>query len=386
MRVTGTQRMSEWYRAIRFMQGGIVWVGVALASCTMNETSERVPDFELETEWFVVRGYDRDVNELCGGSLTWLDSYVGALAKEFDIAPTTIGAYHWYSQESWDEFGICGDATGCAAINDGVYTAFSRDFPHEHEVVHVVLNNLYEPCVAVLSEGLAEYMRGPGRAAGGSIENSSIEDVLAVSFDGEGMGESDYHRARHFVSFLVFEFGLDDVLALCAETPKGSTRVEFSDACSATLGSSLDELLVSYASYPVCGNYEDRAKLWECSREPVVQLGPGDEHVFDFDASCVNPDAVGPRSERYHVSYQVRILADGEYSWAFNAQAPTFDLTGAELRLEQCASCGEGALGFSDDWSGEFIPLPRWLAAGDYTLEIILPLEFSGAVNVQFAG
>src|SRR5690606_10704367 len=142
----------------RLVQEAIIGAGISLlASCTVDAPPGPMPDFELETTWFTVRGYDRDPEDLCGGTLAWLDSYTGALAQALDIPPMTIGAYHWYSQESWDELGICGDAYGCVHLRHGVLTAFSREFPHEHEIVHVALDNLYEPCVAVLSEGLAEH-------------------------------------------------------------------------------------------------------------------------------------------------------------------------------------------------------------------------------------
>ncbi|PRQ05807.1 hypothetical protein ENSA5_01270 [Enhygromyxa salina] len=365
----------------------VVWATICSSmSCVTGEPVDRDLDFEVETEWLVIRGFDRDEQEICGGTPEWLDGYVAALAEPLDLAPATIGAYHWYSPELWDEQGICGQANACVHVNDGMETAFARELPHEHELNHVIFNHAHEPCVAVLSEGLAEYMRGTWPSAAGSIEQSSIEDVLAVSFDGVIMVSSDYHRARHFVSFLVFEFGLEEVLTLCAMTPKGSTRGEFDDAALSTIGVGLDELLASYASYPICSEQEDRAKLWECSREPVVALGPGDEYLFEIDASCAHPNAVGPGGSRYHFSYQVRILADGEYSWGFVPEPPPFDLTGAELRLEQCASCGDGALGFTDAWMEKFISLPRLLGAGDYTLQLVLPLEFAGMVRVEVVG
>ena len=83
---------------------------------------------------------------------------------------------------------------------------------------------------------------------------------------------------------------------------------------------------------------------------------------------------------------RVRILTDGEYRWGFTGVPGGDDLTGAQLRVEQCASCGDGALGFSDAWTPEFIWFPHSLTAGDYTLEIVLPLEFSGRVDVFFEG
>lgn len=359
---------------------------IVVASCAPDAPAEYGWDFEIETKWMTLRGYDHAEEDICGGTIQWMDSYVDALSEPLELPATKIGVYRWYSEDLWDALGICGDVAGCAFGYNGYFVASAPVIPFEHEIAHVAMDSGFDPCIAILSEGLSEYLRGTDPSDQGAVDDATIEDVLAVGFDGIVMRSSDYRRSRHFVSFLAFEFGLNDVVALCAAAPKGITRSEFNDAVVSILGMSLDEVLIAYDDYPLCSEEKDRAKLLECSREPVLQVGLDEEQFLEIDASCDHPEAVGPRHGMYHFSYQIRVLEDGDYSWGFMSKPLSVDISGARLRLEQCASCGDGAVGFSHAWDPNYIPLPEFLPAGDYALEIQLPLELSGEVSVRILG
>ena len=346
------------------------------------------PDFELRTKWFLLRGFDRSETELCGGTIAWLDGYTDSLAHQLGLDEAPVATYDWYSHNAWTELRPCPRGAGGCFWPDTIH---ATDVPFEHEIVHAVLEQTYGNCVYFLGEGLAELFGGPRTTEQPAADiDVTVAEMIALSFSTTARPTTSlYQRSRHFVSFLRFEYGLDRVLELCAATPRGGTIAALEDAFVDVLGTPLPEVLAAYADYPVCDGIADRAKLYECGRDPEVVLGPGDQHVFELDLSCAHPSAVGPRKGRFHVSTQLRLLEDGVYSWSFDSSSDEVafvDLTGARLSLEQCASCGEGAFGRVDVWTPEFIALPEWLPAGDYTLEIMLPLEFSGRVNLTFVG
>ncbi|NJK30908.1 MAG: hypothetical protein HC927_00090 [Deltaproteobacteria bacterium] len=336
---------------------------------------ELAPDFELESERLSIRGYGRSQGELCGGTVRWLDDYVDALAPYYDLEPGQIGIYHWFSDDLWEEHSPCPTVKGCVLPTEGA--AYTKDVPFEHEIVHLVNGR----CIWALDEGLAEYLRGTVLTPSGNVEQVDIEHTLGVDFDGVEYVWSDYHRARNFVSFLVHEYGLESVVELCEASPAGIEREDFDVATREVLGVGLEDLLVAYADYPECDEEQDRAKLLECSREPTFELGLGDEIDVDVNLSCVHPDAVGPKRDLFHVSYGVRILESGEYGVRMRHAGA--DLTGASLRFEQCASCGDGAHGHSYTWDPNYVALPTWYEAGSYVLELQLPIGFNGDVGIQ---
>ena len=344
-------------------------------ACT-DPISDPAPGFtfELETERMVIRGRGRYEEELCGGTADWIDRYVDSLAPYYGLPDGQIGRYVWYSPEEFDESGVCGPWGACTGLQDGVPTVFAPNVPIEHEIVHVLQRHVSpESCVAMLEEGLAEYLRGPYPEA----TPGEMDKLVALSFEGGDLTSADYARARHFVSFLVETYDLETVIDLCAATPKGSTLEDFDVASLDLLGRDLEELLGEYSAYPECPDSRDRAKLLECSRPPSVEVGLNMEESINVMASCSASDAVGPHKGTYHLSHQIRILEEGDYSVTLSSSA---ELPQYTIRTERCASCIEDPNYVA---LGEF---PTWVEPGDYAFDLSIPVDYEGEITIHVKG
>ncbi len=338
------------------------------------------PDFEIETERVILRGFDRHEDELCGGTARWIDESIDSLAPWFDLEPGNLGVYNWYSNESWTE-SPCSKFGGCVLRPDGVANAHSPWVPLDHEIVHMASAT----CINVLFEGLAEHLRGPQPAPWKSeLDGITVEDAIAASLGESEWGFEHYDRSRHFVSFLAYRYGLDAVLDLCGASPRPeTTREEFEQATLEILGDSLGQVLVEYAEYPECPEEQDRAKIFECGREPNVEI----EIALDSqatirldDLSCAHPEAVGPRGDFYHLSYTIRLIGDGNFSIRPNFLG--VDQTGLVTRFEQCGSCGDGAAGYVREWDGSFVDFGTWYAEGLYVLDLQIPMHVAGELVI----
>jgi hypothetical protein len=348
---------------------------LAITACA-DEPHATKYDFELETERLIIRGVDRHLEDMCAGTAVWTDQYVDSLAQYYGIPAGSIGLYYWYSQERFDKSapnGACAGGKACQGFLGGVPTVFAADIPIEHEIVHVLQRHVSPKCVAMIEEGLAEFLRGPMDTA--SIP-SSMDDLLDATFTGKKMTVSQYARARNFVSFLVHTYDLETVIDLCAAVPEGSSLEDFDIASTDLLGTTLAQLLEDYATYPVCDGLQDRAKIYECGRPVVAEVGTADVASFKVPASCASIEAVGPVDERFHISKQVRLLDEGYYSIDLIAMnAPSL-----HLRVEHCASCADDPEYKSPDSS------IHWFLPGDYTLDISLPLNYDGELTVRLEG
>ncbi len=235
----------------------------------------------------------------------------------------------------------------------------------------------------MLAEGLAEHLRGPQPAPGkGELDGIAIEDAIAGSLGESDWGFEHYDRSRHFVSFLAYRYGLDAVIDLCSASPRHeTTREEFELATLEILGDSLDQVLVEYAEYPECPEEQDRAKIFECGREPTVELALDGQATIRLDGfSCAHPEAVGPRGDFYHLSYTIRLIGDGDF-----VALPNFlgvDQTGLVTRFEQCGSCGDGAAGYVREWDNSFVDFGAWYEEGLYVLDLQIPMHVAGELEI----
>ncbi len=350
-----------------------------LSAACVTEPPPPEPDFEIETERVILRGFDRHEDELCGGTVAWIDESIDSLAPWFDLAPGNLGVYNWYSRQSWTE-SPCPKVGGCVWRPQGVANAHSQWVPFDHEIVHMA--SVY--CIHFLVEGLAEHLRGPQPAPGkGELDGITIEDAIAASL-GEGEWSFEhYDRSRHFVSFLAYRYGLDAVIDLCSASPRlETTREEFEQATLEILGDSLDQVLVEYAEYPECPEEQDRAKIFECGRAPIVELALDSQvTIHREDLSCAHPEAVGPRGDFYHLSYTIRLIEDGNFT-----AHPDFlgvDQTGLVTRFEQCGSCGDGAAGYVREWDGSTVDFGAWYEEGLYVLDVQIPMHVAGELEIR---
>lgn len=337
---------------------------------------ELEPDFEIVTERLILHGYDRSEDQLCGGTLDWMDGYVESLAPYFDLEPGVIGEYRWYSSALWEEVTPCGSGSGCVRLIDGTPVARTAAIPYEHEITHMA-----SPwCLPIFSEGLAEFLRGGSQQPSGEIGGVPLQHTIDASFSYPDWGRDDYANARHFVSFLAYTYGLSTVVDLCRATPRDIDEAGFDAAIVEHLGVSLDELVLAYGAYPVCPEEQDRAKILECGREPDFVIGPGTIGDAYIEVDCDALRSVGARDGYFSMSYSVRLLESGTYSFGFReSDAP---LDGASFRLEQCASCGEGALAMTYEWTSDYVVVLDEYPAGDYAMELRFPGDFTGTVRI----
>jgi hypothetical protein len=347
---------------------------LAITACA-DVAPESTYDFELETERLIIRGIDRPLEEICGGTAAWIDQYVDSLAPYYAIPDGTIGYYYWYSQERFGETGpngACDGSKACQGFVGGVPAIFAADIPIEHEIAHALQRHVGPGCVTMIEEGLAEFLRGSNYSA----NPGSMDELLDATFAGKRLTASQYARARSFVSFLVHAYDLETIISLCAAAPKGSSPEEFDIALMEILDRNLAQLLADYATYPLCNGLQDRAKIFECSRPVSAEVGTGDVVSFTIPASCASSAAVGPNDGRFHISKQVRLLDEGNY---------TIDvMSTVALQLyfnfEHCASCADDPKFKSP---GEIV---EWFLPGDYALDLSLPLDYDGELTIRLEG
>lgn len=366
--------ISRKTRAPLLQRTVLVTCFAVLMACT-DVPAEPAYDFEIETERMVVVGKGREFEALCEGTVPWIDGYIDSLAPYYAISDGVIGRYYWYSQEQFDESGlngVCNGSAACQGFVDGMPAVLAANIPMEHEIAHVLQRHVSPPCISMIEEGLAEFLRGPLDSA----NPSAMNDLLDATFTGRDLTASDYSRARNFVSFLVHAYELRTVIELCAAVPKGSSRVDFDAASVDLLGKDLTQLLDDYASYPLCNGLQDRGKVFECGRPPVAEVRLGEIVSFSIDASCASAEAVGPSDGRFHVSKQVRLLEEGDYSIDITPAVET----NFELRFEHCASCAD-----DPDYKSPGRYVQPFLP-GDYTLGLWIPLDYDGQLTIHVRG
>lgn len=263
-------------------------------------------EFVWEGDHLTVHGFDRSIDEACGGSFAFADAYVATLSDTLGFDRNTKIDYQWMSPAFFAD--KCPpDATSCTA--SGV--ARSPDIPQMHEIVHAVTYQNIGVCPSVLEEGMAEYFgdpryeylhpdppNEPPSEAPGSIESMLTAVPIA---------HGDYRRAGHFVSFLAEKYGIEAVVELCAAMQFESTRQDWERASSMVLGVSVDELLANYAKYPSCTQQQYRARLMECSGDIDHVIEPGMTTEFSVEMDCRDEHVIGPVDGQMIVIQQIQV-------------------------------------------------------------------------------
>lgn len=358
-------------------------LALSLSACILDEP-EPQPDFELETERVTIQGFGYAQDDLCGGTPAWIDDFVGHLAPVYGLEDGPIGRYVWQAGEVSDLPCL---GSGCAA--PGVVHA--TIIPFEHELVHLVhyaVESDEPSCVFLLEEGLADHFGGSWPLDTTPPSLDDVPHMLEVTFDGVGFGYSDYRSARHFVAYLIETYGLPAIVDLCLAAPEGLSRAEFDAIARDQLGRDLDGLLSDYADYPLCPNVQTRGRTFECAREPRVTLGKGESFTVPLDAACASADAIGPRRDAFHLSFQIRIVEDGNYSWhlTFPPEVEPSSLDGTLMTLAECAACSADPFVSEVEWQDGYVSFPEPLRAGDYVLDLRIPLAIDTPLEFRISG
>jgi hypothetical protein len=357
----------------------LVFALLALPGCSEEQFDPDDYDFEIQSARLRIRGYGRSRADVCGGTLAWMDSYVNTFAEPFDLPDGLIGDYAWVSEEIFSMYlpEICGGGTlGCT--NSDSKQIFTSMLVHEHELFHLVRASRHQPCVPFLEEGLAEHFQGT-RPLRPQVGDGDMMRMLDNGFAGRIVGD-DYSLAGHFVTFLIEQYGLDATLELCKSTPTGSSRATFDANALEIYGKTLDGLLTEYALFPHCEFRQLRSRVRLCEREPVLFVDNNGPAALNIEMTCDSEMAIGPRHDRFFVSFQIGVTEVGSHV-VKTVNSAGERLQDLAVRIEECAPCSADP--FIGDWGpGELVLLTPPI--GYYVVELDGPIDFDDNVQVVF--
>jgi hypothetical protein len=343
---------------------------VALLGALTACVSEAPPssDFEWAGEWIDIVGQDRLPIDTCAGTFEYLDSYAGVLAAEFGVS-SHLGLYRWYSRERFEAEDPCGEPVGGCTGQNGVFTHL---MPLEHEVVHVV-SNAVTLCPSVLTEGLAEYYGTTSEApTGGDI------DALIEASEHGAIPSSGYPLAGAFAAYLVQTHGLDEVLALCELAGPYPNLEAFSQATSAALGVSLEQVLVDFETFE-CGFDQYQSKLYECGLEPAVVVSDAPVE-FEIHVDCASATTIGPRADEIWTLQLARVLEAGSYL----VELVNEDGVAPTVELRECAACVDTPHVHRFGGAGGPTVEPLQLNARDYVVRASVEPRVAGDAKLRF--
>lgn len=202
-----------------------------------------------------------EVPRLCGGTLPYMDEFVGIIQDRAEAKPEQRALY-FLAPEGWDSEWCSGHGLGCSLGN----AAFGRVAPLEHELVHAALDRSVGNGDRVLSEGIAETW-GSFLSKAPPFEG----DISEILMDSSGQLETKFYpRAGHFVSFLLKEFGTPAVLDVMAMTPVDATEQQLESAFISVFGMDIDGITAAYAEYPECHSKAYSEAVWACTTLPSL--------------------------------------------------------------------------------------------------------------------
>ncbi len=328
--------------------GLIAAVGLLLLGC---EDRPALPPVVFEGEHIRYRTFEPE-DEVCAGSFFMQDAKTGYLKDVFGT--DTVVDFSWVPDDRY--FDYCPGTPGCAIESE----VFAQRPVLEHELSHGARGSAYPP----FEEGLAVYF-GDGGARDVSPDGT-FEALLRPDVEA-----SDYGRLGRFVSYLVAEFGLDEVIALADEVPRGVSPAEFEAAVGRRLGAPLVELVADFEEgYPECQPVSYRDDQPFCGQSPILTLdSPGEGAVRtveqELSLQCDDEGTLGTRSGR-RWRHETFVVQDrGLYNLTI---VPTTESSGSLVVLEQCGtSC------FKEDFSSVqevYAHEPVCLDEGTYLMQI----------------
>lgn len=328
--------------------GLLVVLGLLSLGC---EDRPPLPPVVFEGEHIRYRTFESE-DEVCAGSFFMQDAKTGYL-KDLFGTETTVD-FSWIPDDRY--FDYCPGPPGCAIESE----VFAQRPVMDHELSHGARESSYPP----FEEGLAVYFGDGG--ARDVTPDGTLEALLRPDVEA-----SDYGRLGRFVSYLVAEFGLDEVIALGGDVPRGISPAQFEAAVGRRLGAPLVELVADFGErYPECQpmNYRDDRPYCDQPSNFVLTTGMGADAVeHDFDIACDDEGTYGNRSGKRWRYETFTVPERTVYSLTIKPNSST---TRSFVVLEQCGtSCFED--GFSSAQES-YDGIPVCLDEGTYAVRMML--------------
>ena len=296
----------------------LVAVGLFSLGC---EDMPPLPPVVFEGEHIRYRTFEAE-DEVCVGSFFMQDVKAGYLKDVFGTE--MVVDFSWVPDDRY--FDYCPGAPGCAIGSE----VFSQRPVLEHELAHGARESAYPP----LEEGLAVYFGDGG--ARDVMPGGTLDALLRPDVDA-----SDYGRLGRFVSYLVAEFGIAEVVMLADDVPRGLSPAGFEAVVGSRLGVPLVELVADFEErYPECQPISYRHDQPFCDQSPILTLdspGAGATTTVEQELSlqCDDEGTLGTRSGRRwrHETFVVRDR--GLYDLTIMATPAAL---GSLVVLEQCGT------------------------------------------------
>jgi hypothetical protein len=328
---------------------------LALSACPS------LPDLEWEGEH--VRFGADNPEQVCGGTLEYLDHRAGQLKARFGATHTID--YYWLPDgvES-----LCPQkVVGCAVGHE----VFSTWVPHQHELVHTMSSMPH-----VFEEGLATHW-GDSRPLFSMAPREWLHEQFTDGADDiSDMDMHEYARAAHFMAYLSETHGWESLVQLDASLRNRSKPDAVERAIFEVYGVSSSDLLAAYDEYPDCDGIIDVS--FACEGEPV-RLG-FDQPKFERVVDCSSQMAMGPYDGMVFVEELIELSPSIGGSRIILVAGDAVEKGGFAL-LRRCGPCSENGvfvlrgLNFLNE---EMLPADR------YVVQFHLPIEAGPALFEVF--
>ena len=280
----------------------------------------------------VIVAADADL-ELCGGTLTHMDTFVSRLSHEFGLDPPTGDdrfLYHWLVDD-FHARSLCPKQSHACARGDN---SFNPDAPIDHELVHNVGFALGDPR-PVFVEGLAVAFEGlADEDEDAPASNIDVRGLLGLQTSVQLIEVHGYSTAGGFVSFLVQRHGLDAFLRMYAAVDRRESERGIDTVFREEFGESLDDSIADFEAMPPCSEASRDAKLLECSAPALAW--EGDQLTLHRSIACDQDDAVGP-----YAGDSVVVLRTFDVPEAGDYVVEVFgDVAENRVNLDPCTICG----------------------------------------------
>lgn len=235
----------------------------------------------------------------CGGSLTFLDTFIGLAGAEMGLSLDAPVRYYLLSGRELTDLDFCPPGTACV-FERFVYTSNAVN-THEatHATRHIGLGSTL-PGLSFFEEGIAElydlqplYVDAERDVHAGLQAAEGLRGRLPFEF---------YGVAGDFVRFLEIEHGIEAVSdSLAAMRPLDNLE-QLEPLFVEHFDESLDSAIARYREdYPVCSDFARARHVVECAQEPLSFV---DGRIdVEYELSCEDPNVIGPIDGRMMRSF-----------------------------------------------------------------------------------